>query len=83
VINDNQPANFPDITVEVLHLRDAGHSGGVTGRRAAQDAEPSAAADPIRGSVAELRRAGLNASWGGTTAHPIVVEGIVWRRRRQ
>jgi hypothetical protein len=33
--------------------------------------------------VAELRRAGLNASWGGTAGHPIVVEGIVWRRRRQ
>lgn len=32
--------------------------------------------------VAELRRAGLNAAWGGTTEHPIVVEGIVWRRRR-
>lgn len=32
--------------------------------------------------VAELRRVGLNASWGGTTGHPIVVEGIVWRRRR-
>ncbi|HTU90671.1 MAG TPA: hypothetical protein VMF69_11400 [Gemmataceae bacterium] len=32
--------------------------------------------------VAELRRAGLNASWGGTVYHPIVVEGIVWRRRR-
>jgi hypothetical protein len=33
--------------------------------------------------VAELRRAGLNASWGGTAGHPIVVEGIVWRRRRR
>jgi hypothetical protein len=33
--------------------------------------------------VAELRRVGLNASWGGTADHPIVVEGIVWRRRRQ
>jgi hypothetical protein len=33
--------------------------------------------------VAELRQADLNASWGGTTSHPIVVEGIVWRRRRQ
>lgn len=32
--------------------------------------------------VAELRRAGLNASWGGTAYHPIVVDGIVWRRRR-
>jgi hypothetical protein len=33
--------------------------------------------------VAELCRAGLNASWGGTTGHPIVVEGMVWHRRRQ
>ncbi len=33
--------------------------------------------------VAELRRVGLNASWGGTAGHPIVVEGLVWRRRRQ
>jgi hypothetical protein len=33
--------------------------------------------------VAELRRVDLNASWGGTAGHPIVVEGIVWRRRRQ
>jgi hypothetical protein len=32
--------------------------------------------------VAELRRVGLAASWGGTTGHPIVVEGLVWRRRR-
>ncbi len=32
--------------------------------------------------VAELRRAGLDASWGGTGYHPIVVNGIVWRRRR-
>jgi hypothetical protein len=32
--------------------------------------------------VGELRRVGLNASWGGTAGHPIVVEGIVWRRRR-
>jgi hypothetical protein len=32
--------------------------------------------------VAELRRVGLNASWGGTARHPIVVEGIVWCRRR-
>jgi hypothetical protein len=32
--------------------------------------------------VLELRRVGLNASWGGTAGHPIVVEGIVWRRRR-
>jgi hypothetical protein len=32
--------------------------------------------------VAELRRVGLNASWKGTARHPIVVEGIAWRRRR-
>ena len=31
--------------------------------------------------VAELRRVGLDASWGGTTGHPIVVDGMVWRRR--
>ena len=33
--------------------------------------------------VAELRRVGLDASWGGTDDHPIVVNGIVWRRRRR
>lgn len=33
--------------------------------------------------VAELREAGLNASWGGTNEHPIVVDGITWRRRRK
>jgi uncharacterized protein DUF6891 len=32
--------------------------------------------------VAELRQVGLNASWQGTAYHPIVVDGIVWRRRR-
>jgi hypothetical protein len=32
--------------------------------------------------VAELCRVGLKTSWGGTTHHPIVVDGIVWRRRR-
>jgi hypothetical protein len=32
--------------------------------------------------IEELRRAALDASWGGTTGHPIKVEGIVWRRRR-
>jgi hypothetical protein len=32
--------------------------------------------------MAELRRVGLKASWGGTANHPIVVDGIVWRRRR-
>ncbi|MFO0953909.1 MAG: hypothetical protein U0835_22685 [Isosphaeraceae bacterium] len=32
--------------------------------------------------VAELRRGGLDASWGGTAGHPIVVDGMVWRRRR-
>jgi hypothetical protein len=33
--------------------------------------------------VAGLRKTGLNASWGGTAGHPIVVEGLVWRRRRK
>lgn len=33
--------------------------------------------------VAELCNAGLNASWGGTDRHPIVVDGLVWRRRRK
>lgn len=33
--------------------------------------------------IAELCKAGLNASWGGTDGHPIVVEGIEWRRRRK
>jgi hypothetical protein len=32
--------------------------------------------------VAELCRVGLKASWGGTAYHPIVVDDIVWRRRR-
>ena len=32
--------------------------------------------------VDELRRVGLNASWAGTAAHPIVADGVVWRRRR-
>ncbi len=32
--------------------------------------------------VTELRRAGLTASWGGTEWDPIVVDGVVWRRRR-
>ena len=32
--------------------------------------------------VAELIKAGLKASWGGTAGHPIVIEGLVWRRRR-
>ena len=32
--------------------------------------------------VAELRRVGLTASWAGTTGHPIIVDGIVWQRRR-
>jgi hypothetical protein len=32
--------------------------------------------------VSELCKVGLNASWGGTAGHPIVVEGMVWRRRR-
>ncbi|MBL8794620.1 MAG: hypothetical protein JNM56_12005 [Planctomycetia bacterium] len=33
--------------------------------------------------VAELQRVGLKASWGGTDRHPVIVEGIIWRRRRQ
>jgi hypothetical protein len=33
--------------------------------------------------VAELRKAGLKASWGGTDGHPILVEDLVWRRRRK
>ena len=33
--------------------------------------------------VGELRKVGLNASWGGTDGHPIVVEELVWRRRRK
>jgi hypothetical protein len=32
--------------------------------------------------VSELRRVGLDASWGGTDHHPIMVKGLVWRRRR-
>ena len=33
--------------------------------------------------VGELRNNGLNASWGGTDRDPIVVDSIVWRRRRK
>lgn len=33
--------------------------------------------------VCELRNNGLNASWGGTDGDPIVVDNIVWRRRRK
>jgi hypothetical protein len=32
--------------------------------------------------VTELRRVGLDATWQGTARHPLVVNGIVWRRRR-
>lgn len=32
--------------------------------------------------VAELRRVGLDANWQGTASHPIVVDGIVWQKRR-
>jgi hypothetical protein len=32
--------------------------------------------------LTELRRVGLKASWAGTTGHPIIVDDIVWRRRR-
>jgi hypothetical protein len=44
--------------------------------------EPNALKGVANTIVAELRRVGLNASWGGTAGHPIVVEGLVWRRRR-
>src|SRR5262245_51595838 len=33
--------------------------------------------------VAELRKTDLDASWGGTADHPIVVDGILWRRRTE
>ena len=32
--------------------------------------------------VAELRRVGLDAKWQGAAGHPIVVDGIAWRKRR-
>ena len=32
--------------------------------------------------VQELRKAGLDAKWKGSINSPIVVEGLVWRRRR-
>ena len=32
--------------------------------------------------VAELRQVGLDARWEGDGRYPIVVEGLVWRRRR-
>jgi hypothetical protein len=32
--------------------------------------------------VAELRRVGLDARWQGAVGHPIIVDGIVWRKRR-
>jgi hypothetical protein len=32
--------------------------------------------------VEELRRVGLDAKWQGTARHPIVVDGIVWQKRR-
>jgi hypothetical protein len=32
--------------------------------------------------VTELRRVGLDPSWGGTAYCPIAVDGIIWRRRR-
>ncbi len=46
------------------------------------DDEPEALFRVVRKIISELRSAGLNASWGGTVGHPIVVDGIVWRRRR-
>jgi hypothetical protein len=44
--------------------------------------DPEALQRVVNKIVGELRRVGLNASWGGTPGHPIVVEGIAWRRRR-
>jgi hypothetical protein len=32
--------------------------------------------------VAELRRVGLDATWQGNAGYPIVVDGMVWRRRQ-
>jgi hypothetical protein len=32
--------------------------------------------------VAELRQVGLDVNWQGDSGHPIVVDGIVWRKRR-
>ncbi|MDX2243544.1 MAG: hypothetical protein NW224_22920 [Leptolyngbyaceae cyanobacterium bins.302] len=32
--------------------------------------------------VAELHRVGLDAKWQGTASHPIVVDGIVWKKRQ-
>jgi hypothetical protein len=32
--------------------------------------------------VRALRAAGLDAKWEGSAGHPIVVDGLVWRRRR-
>jgi hypothetical protein len=45
--------------------------------------DPQAFLEVANKIVAELRNAGLNASWGGTDCHPIVVDGLVWRRRRE
>jgi hypothetical protein len=47
------------------------------------DDDPEALVAVANKIVAELRKAGLNASWGGTDGHPIVVEGLVWHRRRK
>jgi hypothetical protein len=44
--------------------------------------DPKALQRVAKKIVEELRSVGLRASWGGTAGHPIVVEGVVWRRRR-
>ena len=33
--------------------------------------------------VAELQQVGLDAKWQGTDIHPIIVDGIVWRKHRE
>jgi hypothetical protein len=44
--------------------------------------DPAALARVANKVVAELRRVGLDAKWQGSGGHPIVVDGLVWRRRR-
>ena len=44
--------------------------------------DEAALAGVARKVVAVLRRAGLDAKWEGDAGHPIVIEGLVWRRRR-
>jgi hypothetical protein len=45
--------------------------------------DPAALERVAKKIVGELRGVGLNASWQGTAAHPIVVDGLAWRRRRK